>query len=288
MRLSKQQAEDISRSIELAGRKMDFEFELEDIPRHWIKDNIFRSTFMNSLSCMFPEGERMFMDAVRDCQKLIEDPSPELLSQIKGFIKQEAIHGHEHAQHNDFLRRWGYPIDKINRFEEREKIWMRKNVPASHRLAITCALEHFTAIMAHQVLTNPLATDGMHPQFKELWRWHAIEETEHKAVAFDVYQAAVGKYWLRVLTMLQVTFFFCLRTTIYQMIFLWKDGQLFNPRVWWQGLKFYFFENNFRGLVPSIFKDYLDYFRRDFHPWQHDNRDLLKDWNDEGHSYKTV
>lgn len=288
MRLSKQQAEDISRSIELAGRKMDFEFELEDIPRHWIKDNIFRSTFMNSLSCMFPEGERMFMDAVRDCQKLIEDPSPELLSQIKGFIKQEAIHGHEHAQHNDFLRRWGYPIDKINRFEEREKIWMRKNVPASYRLAITCALEHFTAIMAHQVLTNPLATDGMHPQFKELWRWHAIEETEHKAVAFDVYQAAVGKYWLRVLTMLQVTFFFCLRTTIYQMIFLWKDGQLFNPRVWWQGLKFYFFENNFRGLVPSIFKDYLDYFRRDFHPWQHDNRDLLKDWNDEGHSYKTV
>lgn len=288
MKLNRQQAEDISRSIDIAGRKMDFDFDFDDVPRHWIKDNPFRSTFMNSLSCMFPEGERMFMDAVRDCQEQIKDPSPKLLEQIKGFIKQEAIHGHEHAQYNDFLRKWGYPIDKINNFEKKEKVWMRKHMPAAHRLAITCALEHFTAIMAHQVLTNPMATEDMHPQFKEMWRWHAIEETEHKAVAFDVYQAAVGKYWLRVLTMLQVTFFFCLRTTIYQMIFLWKDGQLFNPHVWWQGLKFYFFESNFKGLVPSIFRDYLDYFKRDFHPWQHDNRKLLENWNQEQHNYKTV
>ena len=281
-------AQEISQSINIRGRKMDFGLDFDEVPRHWIKDNAFRSTFMNSLSCMFPEGERMFMDAVRDCQDNISQPTPQLLEQIKGFIKQEAIHGHEHAQYNDFLRKWGYPIDKINAFEKKEKVWMRQHVPAAHRLAITCALEHFTAIMAHQVLTNPMATADMHEQFKEMWRWHAIEETEHKAVAFDVYQAAVGRYWLRVLTMLQVTFFFCLRTTIYQMIFLWKDGQLFNPKVWWQGLKFYFFENKGRGLVPSIWHDYLDYFKRDFHPWQHDNRELLGQWQAEEHSYKTV
>lgn len=288
MKLSYSQAQEISQSLDIAGRKMDFGLDFDDVPRHWITNNPFRSTFMNALSCMFPEGERMFMDAVRDCQDRIKDPSPKLLEQIKGFIKQEAIHGHEHAQYNDFLRKWGYPIDKINRFEKKEKIWMRKNVPASHRLAITCALEHFTAIMAHQVLTNPMTTRDMHPQFKEMWRWHAIEETEHKAVAFDVYQAAVDRYWLRVLTMLQVTFFFCLRTTLYQTIFLWKDGKLFSPKVWWQGLKFYFFEDRGRGLVVSIWKDYLDYFKRDFHPWQHDNRALLNEWDQEGHNYKTV
>ena len=139
--------------------------------------------------------------------------------------------------------------------------------------------------MANQVLTDPRATEGMHPQFKELWRWHAIEETEHKAVAYDVYQQAVGSYWLRVLTMIQVTIMFCLRTSIYQAVFLWKDGQLFNPKTWWQGIRFYFLRP---GLVRRILPEYLDYFRRDFHPWMHDNRELLQHWLTEGQNYKAL
>ncbi len=278
-----QQAKDISASIDIPGRKMEFEFDLNDIPKYWYGDDVFKSTFMNALSCLFPEGERMFMDAVRDNQKKITDP--QLLKQIKGFIKQEAIHGHEHAQYNDFLKKWNYPIDKIMSFEKKEKIWIKKWLPRKHRLAITCALEHFTAIMAHQILTNPEATEGMHPQFKEMWRWHAIEETEHKAVAFDVYQEAVGSYWLRVLTMIIITMFFCLRTSIIQAIFLWKDGKLFSPKVWWKGFQFYFLKP---GLVPTIWRDYLDYFRRDFHPWMHDNRELLGQWEAEGQKYKSV
>ena len=278
-----QKAQAISSSMEIPGRKMEFEFDLDDIPKYWYGDDVFKSTFMNALSCLFPEGERMFMDAVRDNQHKISDP--QLLQQIKGFIKQEAIHGHEHAQYNDYLKKWNYPIDKIMAFEKKEKVWMKKWLPRKHRLAVTCALEHFTAIMAHQVLTNPESTEGMHPQFKEMWRWHAIEETEHKAVAYDVYQQAVGSYWLRILTMINVTILFCLRTSIIQAIFLWKDGQLFNPKVWWKGLQFYFLKP---GLVPTIWRDYLDYFRRDFHPWMHDNRELLGEWEAEQQKYKTV
>ncbi|MCB2387095.1 MULTISPECIES: metal-dependent hydrolase [Oceanospirillaceae] len=278
-----QKAQAISSSMEIPGRKMEFEFDLDDIPKYWYGDDVFKSTFMNALSCLFPEGERMFMDAVRDNQHKISDP--QLLQQIKGFIKQEAIHGHEHAQYNDYLKKWNYPIDKIMAFEKKEKVWMKKWLPRKHRLAVTCALEHFTAIMAHQVLTNPESTEGMHPQFKEMWRWHAIEETEHKAVAYDVYQQAVGSYWLRVLTMINVTILFCLRTSIIQAIFLWKDGQLFNPKVWWKGFRFYFLKP---GLVPTIWRDYLDYFRRDFHPWMHDNRELLGEWEAEQQKYKTV
>ncbi|MBU2038400.1 MAG: metal-dependent hydrolase [Gammaproteobacteria bacterium] len=278
-----QKAQAISSSMEIPGRKMEFEFDLDDIPKYWYGDDVFKSTFMNALSCLFPEGERMFMDAVRDNQHKISDP--QLLQQIKGFIKQEAIHGHEHAQYNDYLKKWNYPIDKIMAFEKKEKVWMKKWLPRKHRLAVTCALEHFTAIMAHQVLTNPESTEGMHPQFKEMWRWHAIEETEHKAVAYDVYQQAVGSYWLRILTMINVTILFCLRTSIIQAIFLWKDGQLFNPKVWWKGFQFYFLKP---GLVPTIWRDYLDYFRRDFHPWMHDNRELLGEWEAEQQKYKTV
>lgn len=276
-------AQEISASIEIPGRKMDFEFELDDIPRHWFANDAFRSTYMNALSCLFPEGERMFMDAVRAHQDKISDEK--LLQQIKGFIKQEAIHGHEHSQYNDYLKKWGYPIDRINRIEKAEKIWMKKWVPKSHRLAITCALEHFTAIMAHQVLTDPQATEGMHTQFKQMWRWHAIEETEHKAVAYDVYQQAVGSYWLRIITMINVTVMFCLRTSLYQAVFLWKDGKLFHPKTWWKGFEFYFLKP---GMVRKIWRDYLDYFRRDFHPWDHDNRELLGHWQAEQQSYKTV
>ena len=283
MNSKQQKAQAISSSMEIPGRKMEFEFELDDIPKYWYGDDVFKSTFMNALSCLFPEGERMFMDAVRDHQHKISDP--QLLQQIKGFIKQEAIHGHEHAQYNDFLKKWNYPIDKIMSFEKKEKIWMKKWLPRKHRLAITCALEHFTAIMAHQILTNPESTEGMHPQFKEMWRWHAVEETEHKAVAYDVYQQAVGSYWLRVITMINITVLFCLRTSIIQAIFLWKDGQLFNPKVWWKGFQFYFLKP---GLVPTIFRDYLDYFRRDFHPWDHDNRELLGKWEAEQQKYKIV
>ena len=278
-----EQARQISASIDIAGRKMEFDFEPGDIPRYWYGNNAFKSTFMNALSCLFPEGERMFMDAVRDNQQCVTDP--QLLQQIKGFIKQEAIHGHEHAQYNDFLKRWHYPIDKIMNFEKKEKVWLKKWLSPARRLAMTCALEHFTAIMAHQVLTNPDFTEGMHPQFKEMWRWHAIEETEHKAVAYDVYQQAVGSYWLRIYTMLVVTVMFCFRTSLYQAVFLWKDGQLFNPKVWWNGFKFYFLKP---GLVRNIWSDYLDYFRRDFHPWMHDNRELLQQWEAEGQKYKAV
>ena len=278
-----QRALDISSEMTIPGRKMTFAFRLDYIPRYWNDNDAFKSTFMNALSCLFPEGERMFMEAVRAHQHRIHDG--QLNEQIKGFIKQEAIHGNEHALYNDYLKKWGYPIDKINRFEKREKVWLKKWIPAAHRLAITCALEHFTAIMANQVLTDPRATEGMHPQFKELWRWHAIEETEHKAVAYDVYQQAVGSYWLRVLTMIQVTIMFCLRTSIYQAVFLWKDGQLFNPKTWWQGIRFYFLRP---GLVRRIMPEYLDYFRRDFHPWMHDNRELLQHWLTEGQNYKAL
>ncbi len=278
-----QQARAISAGMKIPGRKMAFEFRPDDIPRHWNDNDAFKSTFMNALSCLFPEGERMFMDAVREHMHLIDDEV--LAEQVRGFIKQEAIHGNEHALYNACLKKWHYPIDKINRFEKNEKRWMKKWIPASHRLAVTCALEHFTAIMANQVLTNPDATAGMHPQFKELWRWHAIEETEHKAVAYDVSQQAVGRYWLRVLTMINVTFFFCLRTSIYQTIFLWKDGQLFNPKTWWQGIRFYFIRP---ALVRRIMRQYLDYFRRDFHPWMHDNRELVQHWLTEEQSFKTL
>ena len=274
---------EISRNMEIPGRKMDFEFDLKTLPRYWYDNNAFKSTYMNALSCLFPEGERMFIDAVRDNKHKVSDPK--LLEQIKGFIKQEAIHGQEHHLFNEYLDSLGYPASKVEAFEKKEKRLMKKWIPAIDRLAVTCAVEHFTAIMAHDLLEHPERSDGVDENFKQLWRWHAIEETEHKAVAFDVYQAAGGGYFRRVFNMLIVTIMFCLRASIVQGIFLWKDGNLFKPSTWIDGFKFYFGKG---GLTRSIFKNYIDYYRPGFHPWDHDNREYLKSWIAEAQSYRAV
>lgn len=85
--------------------------------------------------------------------------------------------------------------------------------------------------------------------------------------------------------MISVTIMFCFRTTLYQMVFLWKDGELFKPKTWWRGFQFYFVKP---GMLRKIFRDYLDYFRRDFHPWDHDNRELLGQWLAEQQQFKAV
>lgn len=279
----RKEALDISTQMNIQGRKMEFEFDLGSLPRYWHGGDIFKTTYMNALSCLFPEGERMFIDAVRDNKHLVKDEK--LLEQVKGFIKQEAIHGHEHSQFNKYLDNLGYPTGRIEVFEKKEKIWMKKLISARGRLAITSAVEHFTAIMADDILTNPKSTEGMDEEFKALWKWHAVEETEHKAVAFDVYQQTGGGYLLRVATMLMVTILFCMRVSTVQAIFLWKDGKLFSPKVWWQGLKMYFGKNS---LVKNIWRDYIDYYRPSFHPWDHDNRELLQEWMDKGKNYKAI
>lgn len=163
--------------------------------------------------------------------------------------------------------------------------WMRKLLPKSFQLGITCALEHFTAIMAHQMLNDEAFSEGMDPKLKELWMWHAVEETEHKAVAFDVFQRCVGSYWIRIFTMILVTLGFQLRTSIVQARFLWADKKLFSPKVWLDGLKFYFVNP---ALIPKISKDYLDYYRPGFHPWQHDNQHFIDQWKSQNTNYKTM
>ena len=55
---------------------------------------------------------------------------------------------------------------------------------------MTAALEHFTATLAEMILSDPEARDMFGDEtVKNLFLWHALEEAEHKAVAFDVYKA---------------------------------------------------------------------------------------------------
>lgn len=262
----------MSHGVEVKPRQMDFDFP-EEIPRYWFDDNPYITHFLNALSSVFPEGERFFIETVRHYQSQIDDP--QLLKDIRGFIGQEAHHGKQHEEFNSLIEKQGYPLSKFSRFVKNRLAATRDFLSPSQRLGITIALEHFTAILAHQALSDPAFTAKAPQPFKNLILWHAIEETEHKAVAYDVFQAVSGDNSIRRGTMMRVTIFFWIHIFSLQTILLWQDGMPIRPIKFVEAMNFLIGKP---GLLRKMGRDYLDYYKKDFHPWQHDNRDLINNW----------
>lgn len=215
----------------------------------------------------------MFIEAV----KAHRDGVPEKLGQeIRDFIRQEVNHSREHIAFNRAVADAGYDLSEIT-LRVNSLVDDTLRAPPIVQLAITCALEHFTAMFAHQFLADPrsLATAGMGDP--ELWRWHAVEEIEHKAVAYDTFLHATRnwsafKRWrLRSIIMVLVTFRFLKNRSIDAAELLAQDG-ITGWRAKW-GLVSYLFGKP--GILRKIAPTWLGYFRPGFHPWDHDDRHLI-------------
>jgi len=259
---------------EIIRRDVDFALAADDVPRDWCADDPFRTTFMNALSLLFPEGERFFVESVKQHRDEITDPS--LRDDITGFIGQEAMHGREHRALNDLLVAHGYAEAPFIDREVRATLdRARRFLPPASQLAVTCALEHFTAMLAEGLLADPDMQRELHPRVLPLWLWHALEESEHKAVAFDVYTATGGTYARRVVVMLATTLvFFAAHTRIHGRLMRTR-GILHKPWTWLRGAsRMWLHPGYFTRLVPA----YLDYFRPGFHPGDRDTRALLERW----------
>ncbi|MBX3188241.1 MAG: metal-dependent hydrolase [Labilithrix sp.] len=170
------------------------------VPRHWFAHGAVGSAaathVANGVNLLFPAGERFFVRSVRHYLDRLDDP--ELAAQVKGFFGQEGRHAQAHERFFDTLRDQGYDVDAILGPYERVAYGvLEKNVTPAIRLAVTVALEHFTAIMAEDALKGGVL-DHAHPAMRQLLEWHALEELEHKAVAFDVLRAVNPSYALRV------------------------------------------------------------------------------------------
>ncbi|UZK02694.1 metal-dependent hydrolase [Venatoribacter cucullus] len=256
-------------------RRMDFVFA-EDTKRYWYRDSPYLTTFWTTLSTLFPEGETFFVDSVKNYRKRIEDPL--LKAQVSGFIGQEAMHSKEHQAFNDLAEKHGYPANNLDRDLGKLLGFTRRFVPKKIQLAITVALEHYTAILAEQLLRNPVHQQNIQdPEALKLWMWHALEENEHKTVAYDVYKLVGGGYFTRVLTMLVVTLFFFAVVGIGHTRMLWSDGKLFDIK---GNLKGFWYLWSPKGLFPQLLPQYLDFFRPGFHPNDHDTVQLLDDWRE--------
>ncbi len=175
-------------------RKMGFDFS--NVPKKWFYDSVVVSHIANGLHLVFPQGERFFVRSVRHYLKQIDDPG--LRARVRAFAGQESSHGHEHERAFEMLEAQGYDIQTwLRRYDRIAFELLEPKLPPVLRLSITAALEHFTATLAEQALGTEFL-DHADPVMRDLLRWHAAEEIEHKSVAYDVLQAVDGRYVIRV------------------------------------------------------------------------------------------
>ncbi len=177
-------------------RVMRFPFKGSDIPRHWFWNNVHATHGANALHMIFPEGERFFIRSVKHYLDRIEDP--ELRARVRGFFGQEGSHGHEHERFVELLREQGYDVDRfLSLYQKIAYDHFEKLAPPVLRLSVTVACEHFTASLAANALESDFL-EHAHPLLRDLLRWHAAEEIEHKSVAFDVLKEVDPRYGVRI------------------------------------------------------------------------------------------
>lgn len=262
--------------------KLDFGLD-GDIPKYWFGGDAFKSRFFDAMSTIFPEGERYFISCVRDYRDEVTDPK--LLQDIKDFMRQEGQHGIVHTQYNDRLKAQGIDVDMLEATMRNILFgFLRKHLPAPVTLADTAASEHMTAIMAQLGITSasehitaimadcfverPEIFANADERIRALYVWHAMEEMEHKGVAYDVMQdvAKVG-YRTRISSMLLVTLLFPYHVFRIMKHMLQVDGfsRWERTKIWAKGLWWLYKPG---GIFMPMMGKYFSYLKPGFHPWQ--------------------
>jgi uncharacterized protein len=259
-------------------RRISFEEALQDVPRHFAADgDLVQSHIAAALSAVFPDGEDFFVRSVRRFRDQITDP--ELKREVAGFIGQEAMHGREHRAFNDRLAQLGYPTKEVEAITRKSLALREKLMSDKANLAATAALEHFTATLAELLLTSEetRALFG-HDEVRHLFVWHALEESEHKAVAFDVYKRVGGSERTRTVTMNVLTFAFLAGMVVQVAASLVVDRRNYTPR---QLVKSLLRLRHSPLLTRDLWRQLRDYNRPDFHPDDRDTTELIAEWRQE-------
>jgi predicted metal-dependent hydrolase len=242
-------------------------------PRLWHGGRVEATAIYNALSTTFPAGEAFFVESVR---KFREGTPPRLAEEIKAFTTQEAIHSREHDAFNKRAAAGGYDLSKLEAQVEK-RLAITRDKPPIVSLAATMALEHFTAILAHELLADARHLEGAEKETADLWRWHAVEEIEHKGVAYDTWLNATApwpryKRWkVKAKVMLYVTRNFLVDRTAGALELMRQDGvtglQAWAKLLWYLWVR--------PGMFRKIGGAWLSFFLPRFHPWNVDDRHLL-------------
>lgn len=270
-------------------RRMQFDFDA--VPEYWMNGSAGLTHFMTALSALFPAGEKFFIDSVRAVRQhpAIKD-NEALQKEISGFIGQEAMHTHEHAGFNQSAQKYGHDVDRLESYTDKVIQTFRKTAAFAGKpfgltqpmidLIGTTALEHFTATIASELLRNGHIQALMKDEtMKTMWLWHAIEENEHKAVAYDVFENVFGK-GLKAYTartgglLIAMAILFLVQS--YFVARLLKDDEKLN----FDSIRdiYSYGYSPSKGIISGMAKEMLIYFKPGFHPNDLDTHSLLEKW----------
>lgn len=279
----------LATEVEMQVRQnLDFQIDRADMPRFWFDNDPFKTRIFDGLSITFPVGERYFISSVRLFRDQITDP--ELAARVQDFIKQEAQHGIAHERYNQFLVKQGQPLEKLLAFITARMNDDLKTKSPELNLAMTAAAEHITALMAECFFAQRSTLEKADPNMRAMLAWHAIEEMEHKDVAYDVMQQVAKvdyrtrAYALALISVMMPTF-----TLIRANRMLKVDGfsRIERLRMLRDGLPWLFGKH---GMLTPMRKPFMQWFKRDFHPNDHavvHNYPVwLKVFNDTGDALK--
>ncbi|MCU4357473.1 metal-dependent hydrolase [Acinetobacter ursingii] len=270
-------------------RRMNFDFD--NVPEYWMSDSAAFTHFMTALSALFPDGEKLFIDSVRAVRYHPAIKGNETLQkEISAFIGQEAMHTQEHVGFNVSAQKYGHDVTTLEKrtgvvIQTSRKLFGALVKPFGMTqemvdLTMTTALEHFTATLATQLLTNEHIRDWMTDEtMKYMWLWHAVEENEHKAVAYDVYEGIFGRgvkaYGLRTfaLTVAMLVLFFTQSSFVLRL--LKEDGKLNLKEL---STIYEYGYSPSKGVISGMASEMLAYFKPGFHPNDLDTVELLRNW----------
>lgn len=246
-------------------KNLDFGFSRDDIPRYWMAGNPFKTRLMDAVQATFPDGERYFISAVRAFRERIQDST--LLQAVKDFTMQEGQHGQVHTDFNARLKRQGVDIEAFTRHTKYMTDKRLKEFSAEYNVALTAALEHFTAMMADLFFADKGMMADADPQVRAMMAWHAVEEMEHKAVAYDVMQQVAGVgYAMRTLAMTHATLSFTLYTTVAPWFMLGMDGYSKAERAKLYAENLAWLMGPRKGILGRLLPMIASYYRPGFHP----------------------
>lgn len=261
----------VTPSRNITVRHVDFRRADQPAPaKYFVAGDPIHSHLLALGSAVFPEGEDFFVRSVRAQRDKVTDP--ELARQVKAFIGQEALHGREHRNLNTDLAALGYPIRRLDRRTRVGFKLVERFASPKVRLAITAALEHYTATLAEVLMANVDTLDFRDERIRDVFLWHAVEETEHKTVAFDLYRAVFGDDRTRVRVMRIMTAQFLLGAPISVLVNLLADPDARHPSMLVSGLRRL---RHSPFLANSIGARLRAYNHPDFHPDRHDIDELL-------------
>lgn len=263
----------VGRSEKIVVRKPTWTFaEVKGQP----PKSTFGRMMFGAMSLVFPEGERFFIRSVKAFADQISDP--QLKEDVKNFIGQEAQHGKLHDVFNRTILGLDFDIEPFLAWYKKYMFDILETqveglVGSKLALSITAAAEHFTATWAVNGLDSEYIKANVASQeLRDFMMWHAVEEIEHKHVAFDVLQEVDDSYPLRatgmVLTSLLLPFVISAA-----FVDLMRQKKNFNPLEMAQS---FFSEaskgNIFKTFIPAIFA----YLKPGFHPSDDEGYELAK------------